>query len=133
MMVKTYEDLGMCNTGAFVKSAKKQAINATLESIPSKNRDFKGNLKAAANPFNRIPRSSSDEVTDIFSPPQPKVPPPPPVVTREDPAVIAARKKQKTAERLRRGRGATILTKDVKDKLGTIGRPQARSATRLGG
>ena len=55
--------------------------------------------------------------------------------SRKDPEVEAARRRQQTADRLRRGRRASILTsgRGVEDELGSVSRPSATGATLLGG
>lgn len=69
-----------------------------------------------------------------FSSSTPSVPPPPPPPTREDPEVKAAREKTRLAALQRKGRRASILTggQGVEDSLGSVSRPEARSAQLLG-
>lgn len=59
--------------------------------------------------------------------------PPPPAPKRTDPEVDEAGRRQREADRLRRGRRATILTssRGVEDQLG-VSRPEARGARLLG-
>lgn len=54
---------------------------------------------------------------------------------RTDPAVLAAGEEQRLSERQRRGRRASILTSGggLEEGLGTVRRPEARSAQLLGG
>lgn len=52
----------------------------------------------------------------------PESPPPPP--TPDDPQVVAARKKLRQSELRRRGRAASILTRDIDDDV-LINRPAA--------
>lgn len=68
-----------------------------------------------------------------------KAPPPPPppaapepLPQRTDPEVDRARREQERAELQRRGRRASILAGDNPDGLGTISRPEGRSAQNLG-
>lgn len=72
-------------------------------------------------------------VGDLLSPDIPASPPPPPVPKRTDPEVDEAGRRQREADRLRRGRRATILTssRGVEDQLG-VTRPEARGARLLG-
>lgn len=60
-------------------------------------------------------------------------PPPPPPPTREDPVIAESKRKRRMAERLRRGRAASV--KVGNDRLGAapVTRPQASSAQVLGG
>ena len=56
----------------------------------------------------------------LFSAPKaPALPPAVPVVTREDPEIAAAKLREKQAAKLRKGRGASILTGQSQEGLGT--------------
>jgi hypothetical protein len=73
----------------------------------------------------------------LFDPPKP-IPPPaplPPPVTRKDPAVKDARTNAIKEAKRRRGRKSTILTsgRGVSDDQLGVTRPEAKSATTLGG
>ena len=59
----------------------------------------------------------------------------PPVPTAADPEIEAARQRQREAERLRKGRRASMITggQGVTEPLGSVGRPEARAANLLGG
>lgn len=65
-------------------------------------------------------------------------PPPPAAPTalpqRDDPEIGQARKRQQEADRLRKGRRASILTssRGVEGGLGSVNRPGARAAQLLG-
>lgn len=70
----------------------------------------------------------------VFDPPKPDKPPPaatPP--KREDESVKIAGAQQRRAERLRRGRRASILTsgQGLEDELGILSRPEARGGSQL--
>ncbi len=72
------------------------------------------------------------KIAKLFGFSGPKAPPPlPPIPKREDPSIASARKKQRSAELMRKGRRATILTRGIEDPLGAT-RPEARTSELLG-
>lgn len=69
-----------------------------------------------------------------FAPKSPSLPPPPPPPpVREDPSVAARQRELKVANRLRKGRGASILTSNDDDALGgaNVNRPSAKTGARM--
>ena len=84
----------------------------------------------------KAPYSSSAEAFgEALAPPLPEIPALPKLPTATDPEIEAARKRQREAEKLRQGRRTLMLTggKGVTEPLGSVGRPEARAATVLGG
>ena len=69
-------------------------------------------------------------MTALFkTPKQRALPDPIPVVTREDPEIAAAKLREKQAAKLRKGRGASILTGQSQEGLGAaeVDRPGGES------
>ena len=60
-------------------------------------------------------------------------PPPPPPPTREDPVIAESKRKLRIAERLRRGRAASVKVGNEGLGDAPVTRPEARSAQVLGG
>ena len=74
-------------------------------------------------------------VTKAFTPDIPEISPLTALPTAADPEIEAARQRQREAERLRKGRRASIITggKGVTEPLGSVSRPEARASDLLGG